>query len=131
MAVCTLNLDDLSLEFSGAKTPLLLLKDGELMVIKGDKSPIGGHYKQSSTFKNHCLQLAKGDQFFLYTDGFQDQFGGEHGKKVMAAPFRKVLFRVAQNPINEQLNLLTKILNNWVGSSYRQIDDILVIGIKI
>lgn len=132
MAICTLDLDTNMLEFSGAKNPLLLLQKNALTVIKGDKKPIsGGHFRKNIEYQKHSFRLNTNDQFFLYTDGFQDQFGGESGKKLMAGNFRKNLFQAAQLPVRQQHSFLEKYLNEWLHNTYKQIDDILVVGIKL
>ncbi len=131
MAVCTLNLNTLQLRYAGAKNPLVLVKNGELVVTKGNRNAIGGGYKRPEPFVEHEFTLQKGDQIYVYSDGMQDQFGGDHGRKMMASHFRSMLWQLSALPAKDQEIALAKKLTEWKGKENRQIDDILVIGVKV
>lgn len=119
------------LQYSGAFNPLILVRNGELQKIKADRVPIGGHFitaKQSYT--NHEINYRSGDMIYMYSDGYADQFGGEKGGKYMTGRFVKLLQSIAGKTLTEQYALLDKELKNWMGEEV-QIDDILVIGIRL
>ena len=81
-------------------------------------------------FKNHTFQLQKGDSVYVFSDGYADQFGGPNGKKFMANHFRDLLMQVHNEPIEKQKEILNKTIEEWRGP-LDQVDDILVIGVKI
>jgi len=68
---------------------------------------------------------------YLNSDGYQDQFGGEEGYKMMATNFRNILMEIYQKPMQEQKTILEERLAEWMGKTYSQLDDILVIGFKV
>lgn len=121
------------LYYSGANNPLLLLRKGseELEVFKADKQPIGGASEgELRSFTNNELDFAKGDQIFLFSDGYPDQFGGPKGKKFMMKRFKKLLLDTHHLPKMEQKTVLESTIKSWMGAE-EQVDDILVIGITL
>jgi serine phosphatase RsbU (regulator of sigma subunit) len=121
--------DRCQIQFSGAQNPLLLVCDGKLELIKGNKQPIGA-YQDMKSFDNHEFELKKGDLIYLFSDGFIDQFGGENGKKLKSKKFKEILLASSQESMKNQLNAINQALINWKGD-FEQLDDICVIGIKI
>jgi len=67
---------------------------------------------------------------YMYSDGFADQFGGKDGKKYLSRNFEYLLLKVAHEPLETQNRLLQEKIAKWQGS-YKQVDDILVLGIKV
>ena len=148
MALCTLNTERNRLDFAGAKNPLyiitpqpiraalkdLIICENEfygLALIKGDKHPIGNHVDAAlKSFLNHEITVEKGETIYIFTDGFADQFGGEKGKKFNYKRFRTLLLENADLPLDEQQNILKATFFNWKGT-LDQVDDVLVIGVKI
>jgi serine phosphatase RsbU (regulator of sigma subunit) len=119
------------LEFSGANNPLYLIREGALTEIKGNKFPIGIFIgEEQKHFTNHDIDLLKGDTLYLFTDGYADQFGGPKGKKFKYNQFKETLLKIQPLPINQQRETLYKTIKDWQGEA-EQVDDILVIGIKI
>ncbi len=116
--------------FAGANNPLYYVRDGELHQVKGAKFPIGStQYKTKKKFESHAIPYLPGDIFYIFTDGFQDQFGGEEGRKYYKKNFREFLLQISSLPMKEQKNQLEEELKKWQGDQ-SQTDDILVIGIK-
>ena len=76
------------------------------------------------------MQLQKGDSVYIFSDGYADQFGGPNGKKFMANRFRNLLLDVYKHPIEKQKKILNTTIEEWRGV-LDQVDDILVIGVKI
>jgi tetratricopeptide (TPR) repeat protein len=101
----------------------------EMKEIPADKQPIGKYYNDTS-FNTHTLNLKKGDTLYLFTDGYADQFGGDRGKKLKNLQFQQILLANTTKPMDEQKRLLENALNEWKGN-LTQVDDILVIGIRV
>ena len=124
------------IEFSGANNPLYLIRDGELIEFKGDKMPIGIHVKDDD-FTSKKIPIIKGDCFYMFSDGYADQFGGPKGKKFKYKPFKKILIENAHLPMIIQKQILDKNIEEWKAfinpydnKPYEQIDDIVVFGIR-
>lgn len=118
-----------SLKWSGANTPLWYVSNDNLIEIKADKQPIGKADK-SSPFKSYSIPLLKGDIFYLFSDGYADQFGGPNGKKFKSKMLKKLLLKSSTLSCNEQNHQIESAFNDWIGTQ-DQIDDICLIGIKI
>ncbi|MFD1551461.1 hypothetical protein DNU06_13335 [Putridiphycobacter roseus] len=130
VALCAIDHDTLELEYSGANNPLYIIRDGEFIIIKANKIAIGSFAPGEANFDNHKVQLQKGDSVYIFSDGYPDQFGGPKGRKLMYNRFREYLLEISNNPIELQGELLNTRLMAWQGKM-DQIDDILVIGLKI
>ena len=132
MALCVIDKENKTLTFSGAKSPMIYIQDGEIKQIKGDKVAIGGRqHEDKRIFGEHTISIEKETTVYIFSDGFPDQFGGEKGRKFMIKRFRDLLVKIHQKTMEEQKAILDKTLNNWIDNRYKQIDDILVIGFKI
>ncbi|MEN8120863.1 MAG: SpoIIE family protein phosphatase [Bacteroidota bacterium] len=130
MALCALDTKTNMLQYSGANNSLYLIQNGELAEIKADRMPIGFYPNEKPTFTNHEIQLKDGDIFYLFSDGFMDQFGGKKGFKYKAPNFQKVLLENHNKPMAIQKELLEQELKNWM-KGHEQTDDILVMGVRI
>jgi len=109
--------------------PLIIIRDNELIEYKPTRNPVG-FYPTEIDFKNNEVQLKNNDLIYLFSDGFQDQFGGENNKKFMSKKFKKLLLEIHGLPLQEQKQKLTYIFRNWKGLN-EQTDDVLVFGIKL
>lgn len=96
--------------------------------IPADRMPIA-YYERMEKFTTRRFNIMEGDQLYLFTDGFADQFGGEKGKKFKYKPFKKLILDHAGLGMDEQGQALNRTLNEWKGS-YDQVDDICIIGLK-
>ena len=131
VAICSLNHKTKELQYAGAFNPLYLLRDGKIVQTKGDKFPIGSFLDGATpNFTNHKLQLLEGDILYIFSDGYADQFGGPRGKKMMYKKFRDTLIANSQKDLSVQKDLLRDHLYEWMGEE-EQVDDILVIGVKV
>ncbi len=133
MDLIVITFDEISytLRFAGAKNPLYYVRDFELHQIKASPSPIGIHIsKKPKVFELHELQVQEGDIFYLASDGFQDQFGGEKNSKYLTKRFRALLLRFSHLSLVEQKKVLLAEFEAWQGEQ-PQTDDVLLIGIKI
>ena len=132
MDVSVISFTENSVFFAAAKNPLCILRNGEQVVIPGSKFPIGStQYKKEKVFEKHALPLHKGDKFYIYSDGFQDQFGGETGQKYLSKRFKAFLQNTSTLPMPAQKERLETEFNTWKGENNRQTDDILIIGIEV
>ncbi len=134
MALCVIDKENKTVEFAGAKNPLIYLQNEELTLIKSDKHPIGGQQREDERrFTKHIIDVSQPTTFYLFSDGYQDQVGGRAGRKYMTKRFRKLLQHLHTKPMSVQKDKLDVELQEWMstGKDHEQIDDILVIGFKI
>ncbi|MDX2306214.1 MAG: SpoIIE family protein phosphatase [Microscillaceae bacterium] len=131
VALCSLNIYEKKLSFAGAYRPLYLFRDQEVMEYKGNSFPIGGNfkYKKQKNFNCHEITLLKGDTLYIFSDGFPDQFGGPENRKYMSKNFKSLLKRIQQENLNTQKEIIYQEFLSWKGD-YKQMDDILVIGLR-
>ena len=131
ISLCCLNLKTKVLYSSGANNPVLILRkeSSDFDIIKADRQPVG-LYSHAKPFKEHKTQLEKGDKVYIFTDGYQDQFGGKKGKKLMPKKFKKLLLDSNQLSMEQQKETLENEFNSWRGE-LEQIDDVCVIGVEI
>lgn len=132
IAMCLIDKKEKTLKFAGAKNPLIYIQNGEMHRILGDLTSIGGLQKEKERFFTlHTIDITAPTTIYMYSDGYQDQFGGEYGRKYMAKPFRDFLFKNHDKPFNIQAEELKMELKRWKGKKYNQMDDITVIGLKL
>ncbi len=130
IALCVIDCNNKNLQFCGANNPLYLIRDKELIEVKGDRMPVGIHINFDKPFTNHLVDIKSDDKLYLFSDGFADQFGGPKGKKFRYKQFKDLLIDISNKPMSIQKEILNNTHDNWRGS-LDQIDDILVFGIKI
>lgn len=131
LTLCVLDLQKRKLHFSGARNSAYIVRSGELIELKGDRKSIGFNpNEESHQFQTQTLDLELGDVIYTCSDGFADQFGGENGKKFMSKQLKSLFIEISELPLNEQKTSLENALNAWMGR-HEQLDDILVIGVKI
>jgi len=130
MTLCAINYNTLELQYAAAFNPLYIIRNGELILHPANKFPIGSFVGEKANFDNHMIQLQKGDQVFIFSDGYADQFGGPNGKKFMVGNFRKLLVQIAHLDSATQKSKLDETLLTWQGGQ-EQVDDVLVMGVKV
>ncbi len=129
LAICVYDETNSELAYAGAYNPLCLIRNGEFKIISADRMPVGIHSLIEKPFTNNIININKGDIVYIFSDGFQDQFGGEKGKKLKLAPFLKLLQETSINGMEKQKQILYNFFNKWKGAE-PQLDDVVVIGIK-
>lgn len=129
ITLCKYKKKNKMLEIAGAYNPLYLLRKGVLTEYKADRMPIG-YYPKKKNFTAHTVQLQKDDVIYLFSDGFHDQFGGAFSKKYTSKQLKQILTAISPIPMDEQQNKLEHELETWQGTN-AQVDDILIIGIRI
>lgn len=115
--------------FSGANNPLWLLSNGTLNEIKGDSQPVGKQHKPKP-FTQHAFKFKKDDLLILFTDGYADQFGGPNGKKLKSKVFKEQITQYSTAKTSDIKQAIEGVFLEWKGS-HEQVDDVLVVGIKI
>jgi serine phosphatase RsbU (regulator of sigma subunit) len=136
LALCIVDHETQTLEYAGAHNPLIIIQNNQMREIKGDPFGIGGYQgREAKSFTRHIVDINPKNVgktiFYLYSDGFQDQFGGPDNKKFLPRRFRELLFNIHQQPLKSQKELLENTFKNWVEPENRQIDDVLVIGVEL
>lgn len=151
IAMCSVNIEEKKLIFAGAKNPLYIIRKKEyvkvdelpdkaiisnetdelvLIQIKGDKQAIGYSSQDFKPYRNHYVDLFEGDEILVFTDGYADQFGGADEKKYNYRRFRDLLLSLYTVPMADKNERLGKEFDTWRGTN-EQIDDVLVIGVKV
>ncbi len=128
MVVCKVDHQKRQLKFAGANNPLYLVRNGELTEYRTDKMPVSIHLVMEP-FSGYTIDLEEGDQVFIFSDGYADQFGGPKGKKFKYQPFKNLLVSLTGKEMHEQGILLDREFEKWKGE-IDQIDDVVVIGMK-
>jgi len=147
IALAVYNKKTREVHFAGANNPLYIVRenhtdekdleeyasidngDYRLFEIKGDRQPIG-RYWEEHPFRTTSVYLKKQDTFYIFSDGYIDQFGGEDRKKFKSMNFKKLLLSVQRDPMEIQKYKIEKAYDDWKGP-YEQIDDISVLGVKV
>ena len=129
ISLCSIGTKTKEVKWSGAYNSLWYVQNGQMHEVAADKQPIGKHDKPQP-FHSHNLDLQKGDTLYLFTDGYADQFGGPKGKKFKYKKLQDLLLANAFKSMDEQKHVLESNLDDWKGN-LEQVDDILVIGIRI
>jgi serine phosphatase RsbU (regulator of sigma subunit) len=129
ISICAIDRVSHEVKWAGANNPLWYLQEGRIRELKANKQPIG-NTENPQPFDTHSVQMKKGDILYLLTDGYADQFGGEKGKKFKHKPFLRLLEKISNAGMKEQAGILDNAIEKWKGN-LEQVDDILVMGIKI
>lgn len=130
IALCQIDCNSNRLDFSGAGRPLYMIRNGELTEFKADNMTIGIDPVQEKSFTNHSIVTFPGDSFYIFSDGFCDQFGGLTDKKFKYKRFRELIESVQGRSMAQQKFILEKTFNEWKGTTH-QIDDVIVFGFQI
>lgn len=132
LSVCVYDSEKQTIDFVGAKNPLIYIQDNQLHEIKGTNASVGGAFYRNKkvNFQKHTIDVSKPTTIYLYSDGYQDQFGGENGRKFMKSKFKQLLFDNHKKPMEEQHKLFRKTFNKWKENE-DQVDDVLLIGLQL
>lgn len=131
LALCAYDHKNQVLEYAGAFSPVYIVRDSEILEMKGDRIIVGPDYGvQRGTFKNRTMEIREDDMLYMFTDGYADQFGGPEGKKFKYRRFRHLLMSIHHLPMEEQQKKLQENMEEWMGSQNDQIDDQTVLGLR-
>lgn len=129
-AICSFDMNTMQLRYCGAKRPLYVFRDKTLIELRGNRSSVGLFSVKGKQFEEERIQLQKGDQVFMFSDGYSDQIGGPYQKRFKREPFKQLLGSIVERSSTEQHNILIESLDQWKGLN-EQLDDIMILGIKI
>ena len=129
MVVTVINKHTKELQYAGANNPLYIVRKGELIILEPTINPVGIFLKELP-FKNNLFQLQTDDVLYMFSDGYEDQFNGKTGEKFKIKRFRELLLSIYKEDCDKQKQILEDEFYKWKGE-YEQIDDILVMGLKI
>lgn len=118
------------LHYAGANRPLLLIRNNQLEEFKPTKMAIAGHATDDQMYQQTTIQLCKDDLLFIYSDGYADQFGGPEGKKLMSKALKNIILTNSHSDMKTIEREIKRYFNEWK-SHYEQVDDVLIIGLKV
>lgn len=131
LAFCAYDYENRTLEYAGAFNPVYIIRNNEILEVKGDQIIVGpDNGIQRGSFQNKLVNLEENDVLYMFSDGYADQFGGPEGKKYKYRRFRHLLMTIHKLPMEEQRRKLEENINEWMGGRHDQIDDQMVIGIR-
>jgi transcriptional regulator with GAF, ATPase, and Fis domain len=130
IALCSYSKNDNILNYAGAHRPILIIRNGEILEYRPNKFSIGGHSTEGKHFDLNQIQVYPGDQIYLVTDGYADQFGGDKGKKFKFKNLKELILSVSDKPMLEQKMIIDETFESWKGG-LEQVDDVCLIGVKI
>ena len=131
MALCIIDKKTLEMQYAGAYNSVFILRNSEIEELKADKMPIGIHaVKVDKGFTNRQHQLEKQDMLYLFSDGYVDQFGGEEGSKFKQKPFKDLLLKIGNMPMEDQRYEIENTMKHWQGEQ-TQLDDMMILGVRI
>ncbi|MBQ4230120.1 MAG: SpoIIE family protein phosphatase, partial [Salinivirgaceae bacterium] len=120
----------MKLSYAGANNPLVLIRGNEVQTLKADRMPVGIH-ECLDPFTCTTIDIQRGDCIYTFSDGFQDQFGAETGKKFMSRRLRDLLLEIHEQPMAEQKKILNVVFEEWRGPVSNQTDDVVIMGVRI
>jgi len=129
IALCVVDTHTLLMDYAGAYHTVYILRNNELICLKGDKQPIGS-YLAEKEFSSAQFQLQAGDMVYLFSDGYLSQFGGPKSHKMSTNRFKELILSLSGVELNMQQEVLSNFLTQWKGDN-EQVDDILIIGWKV
>lgn len=130
IALCVIHPDKTKLEFAGAFNPLYRFSEGNFMEYKADRMPVSLSRKGNKIFSNHEILIKEGDVFYIFTDGFYDQFGEQTQNCMTPKRLKSYLVEIYQKPLPLQKKLLEEFFDAWKGTQ-EQLDDVLILGFRI
>jgi serine phosphatase RsbU (regulator of sigma subunit) len=128
--LCCFDFKNKKLEYAAANNSFYVIKNGKLILQPADKMPVGKSPRDSVAFTHHSIDLQSGDIIYTLTDGYPDQFGGPKGKKFKYKVLEELFLANHHLPLSKQGEILNQTIEFWKGT-LEQVDDILIIGIRI
>jgi serine phosphatase RsbU (regulator of sigma subunit) len=133
ICIAKINYETKKLHFAGARNPLTYIQDGKMETLKGDKTSIGNSKVKSNSvdkFTSHQIDISVPTTIYMYTDGYQDQFGGKENRKFYSKNLRELFFKIHKLPMSKQQTRLKMTFVEWCDSA-KQTDDVTIVGMKI
>jgi serine phosphatase RsbU (regulator of sigma subunit) len=129
IGLCVIDCKSGKMQFSGANRPLIRIRNGELSEYKPDLMTIGLAPLRENAFTNISIETKPGDTFYMFSDGYSDQFGEQTNKKLKHRNFKRLLESISGLPLAEQKIQLEHSFTEWKGA-VPQVDDVLVFGFQ-
>ena len=130
MSIISIDKRNGMMEFAGAMNPMYIMRDDRIIELKPDRMPVGYYDNEDRSFSSSKVAIKSGDQLYMFSDGYYDQFGGTEGLKMKTQKFKEILRECCHKSNEEQIAILDREFDNWKGK-HEQVDDILIIGIQI
>lgn len=130
ISLCVIDNQRCMLNYAGANRPLLMMRNGKLTEYRPDKMTIGLAPVQERSFTDNAIDMKKGDSFYLFSDGFSDQFGGMTDKRFKYKNFRRIIESLGGIPMSRQKEYLESAFEEWKGKT-QQVDDVLILGFQV
>ena len=130
ITLCLINKMAKTVQVAAANHVVYCVHDGLIETIEGDMASVGGSMNTENNYSNHQFSYTPGTRLYMFSDGYQDQFGGEDNKKFLGVHFKKLLFETSTLPMEQQCEKLDTTFENWKGQR-KQIDDVLVLGLEL
>jgi serine phosphatase RsbU (regulator of sigma subunit) len=130
LALCSIDMAAGTLWYSGAYNNLYLVRNGELTEYPADRMPVSISDRSEKEFTTHEIKISRGDIFYMFSDGYADQFGGPDNKKFKYTTFKNLLLGIHRLPLKQQKTRLEREFLKWKGSN-PQTDDVVVIGFRV
>ena len=133
MTVCCYDFENMELRYAIANQKIYIIRNGELIKLKGDSMPIGRYIKEKEHFQSLSIKIKPGDMVYTFSDGIQDQTGTDLGgnkRKFTSMQLQETLMNVADKPASEQMKIIETTVTNWRGD-FPQIDDMTLVGIRV
>ena len=131
VAIVVIDDNKKKLYYAGAYNPVLIYRNDEMHEIKADRMPIGIYIREKESFTLHEFDYQSGDTFYIFSDGFPDQFGGEKGQKFRIKTMKQLIGDIQKKSMAEQKEILNKTIIDWMGDEHDQIDDMVVVGVRL
>ena len=129
MAICVYDTAKKILEYAGAYNPLYLIRGTELEEFRADRMPISYFGDRDGHFQAQTIPIRAGDQIYIFSDGYADQFGGPEGKKFKYKTLKELLIEISHERMEKQKMILRDRFDAWRGE-YEQIDDVVIMGVR-
>jgi serine phosphatase RsbU (regulator of sigma subunit) len=130
ISICRWDRANGSIQYSGANHPFMLVRGSKVIEMNGDRFSIGQNVGIASIFIDRVIKVESGDQVFLFSDGFRDQFGGNQQKKYKLGPFRELIRRIALEPVEQRYLSINDEFETWRGDQ-EQTDDVTIFSFEI
>jgi len=130
IVIAVIDIEKMELQYSGSFNPLYLVRNNTLSILKTDRTTIGVFVKNKGSFTNYNIKLEKGDTFYMFSDGYIDQFDESGSQRYKYSRFKNLLLSIQNESLQKQKEILYSTFEKWKGNN-DQIDDITVLGFRI
>jgi serine phosphatase RsbU (regulator of sigma subunit) len=130
MTICCYDFSNMVLHYAIANQTAILVRDGETIKLKGDSMPVGMYIREKEHFNTYTMPIKKGDMVYAYSDGMQDQLGGNGNRKFLQRNMLAMFLDVCDKSMEQQNTLIEERIISWRGGN-PQVDDMTLVGIRV